>query len=448
MAPGSRGRGRPARRPVTPVEPEVSELVMDCPEVPSPDPVPVAASRTGDRSQILALAKSVKDRMTLFHGGSDPWLARSWLENLTDTFSYISCTEAEQVELAVFHLRDQAVTWWKTQRTVLGDQSLLWSSFREAFEREYFSEAFCMTQRQEFLKLKQGDRSVTEYHTEFTKLSEFYPQMVAQDRDRMHQFIQGLAAYIRLKMSSCTVTTYREALDRALVIETTQRQVTQEREAEKLKGQSSQSSGQKRPAQGSGTRDSSSRQKGKRPAGPSSGSQKKEISKRKCYRCGSDSHRVVDCPSDQAVCYYCKQPGHMIDDCPRRAQLERTDTSASGGRSTQSGQQRIPTRYRAPQQQRSLPATGRMYQIQGREYIVLPSESQPEICYEATPVQQRPPAAQTYGVPPYYVSAADFCTSESDSYRVEVIYSSASCTAVQHGGWSSVCRHTRGGTAG
>ncbi|XP_074562887.1 uncharacterized protein LOC141819501, partial [Curcuma longa] len=363
----------------------------------------MVASQMGSRSRILALAKSVKERMTTFHGGSDPWLARSWLENVIEVFTYITCTEAEQVELAVFHLRDQAATWWKTQRTVLGDQSLSWSSFREVFEAEYFSETFCVDQCQKFLQLKQGDRSVNEYHTEFTKLSEFCPQMVARDRDRMQHFIRGLAAYIRLKMSCCIVTTYREALDRAQHIESTQRQVTQERDAEKSKGQSSRSSGQKRPAQSSDTRDSSGRQKGKRPAGPSSGSQRKEISERKCFRCGSDSHRVSDCPSDQSVCYYCKQPGHMIGDCPRRAQLERTDTSASGGQSTQPGHRRVPSIFRAPQQQRSLPTTGRMYQIQGREYMLLPVDSQSEICYEATPVQQQPPAAQTYSVPPYYV---------------------------------------------
>ncbi|XP_074581054.1 uncharacterized protein LOC141837572 [Curcuma longa] len=212
---------------------------MDSPEIPLPDSIPVAVNKTGDKSRILALAKSVKDQITLFHGGSDSLLARSWLENLTGTFAYITCTEAEQVELAVYHIRNQTIKWLKTQRTVLGDRGLSWLSFREAFEMEYFSAAFCMAQRQEFLNLKQGDRSVTKYHTEFSRFLEFCPQLVTQDHDRMLQFTQGLATYIRLKMSSCTVSTYREALDRALIIETTQRQVTWERDVEKSKGLSS-----------------------------------------------------------------------------------------------------------------------------------------------------------------------------------------------------------------
>ncbi|XP_074574067.1 uncharacterized protein LOC141830559 [Curcuma longa] len=185
------------------------------PEIPLTDSVPATASKSVDLSRIPLLAKSVKDRLTLFHGGSDPWLARSWLENLTDTFVYISCIEAEKVELAVYHLRDQAVTWWKTQRIVLGERRFILVIIPRGFGEHYFPAAFSQAQRQEFLSLKQGDRSVTDYHIEFSRLVEFCPHLVARDSDQMFQFTQGLTAYIRLKMSSCPISTYREALDRA-----------------------------------------------------------------------------------------------------------------------------------------------------------------------------------------------------------------------------------------
>ncbi|XP_042453501.1 uncharacterized protein LOC122038022 [Zingiber officinale] len=142
-----------------------------------------------DRARIPLLARSVKDRVTLFPGGADPWAARSWLRNLESTFGYMSCTDEEKVELAVYHLRDQA----------------------------------------EFLNLKQGDRSVLEYNAEFSRLAEFCPQLVAQDYDRMHQFTQGLAAYIRIRMSGFPGSSYREVLDRALYIEMTQQQVALEK---------------------------------------------------------------------------------------------------------------------------------------------------------------------------------------------------------------------------
>ncbi|XP_042472335.1 uncharacterized protein LOC122054997 [Zingiber officinale] len=172
-----------------------------------------------DRARIPLLARSVKDRFTLYQGGADPWPARSWLKNLESRFGYMSCTDEEKVELAAYHLRDQAITWWDMQKTIFGEQHIMWSMFRDAFERQYFPATFCLAQRQEFLNLKQGDRSVMEYNAEFCRLAEFCPHLVAHDYDRIQQFTQGLATYIRIRMSGFPGTSYREVLDRALFIE-------------------------------------------------------------------------------------------------------------------------------------------------------------------------------------------------------------------------------------
>ncbi|XP_042396513.1 uncharacterized protein LOC121986624 [Zingiber officinale] len=169
--------------------------------IPSAFPTPATTDWMRDRARIPLLARSVKDRFTLYLGGADPWAARSWLKNVESTFEYLSCTDEEKVELAAYHLRDQAVTWWDMQKTIFGEQRITWAMFRDAFERQYFPATFCLARRQEFLNLKQGDRSVMEYNAEFCRLAEFCPHLVAQDYDRMQQFTQGLAAYIRIQMS-------------------------------------------------------------------------------------------------------------------------------------------------------------------------------------------------------------------------------------------------------
>ncbi|XP_042423433.1 uncharacterized protein LOC122011059 [Zingiber officinale] len=207
------------------------------PTLPPVAPIPTATSWTKDRARIPLLARSVKDRFTLFYGVPDPSVAHSWLGNVEDTFEYLSCTEEEKAELAAYHLRDQVVTWWKMQKSLFGDQSITWTLFRETFERQYFPAPYRMARRQEFLSLKQGDRSVMEYEAKFNRLAEYCPQLVAQDSDRLDQFIQGLAAYIRIRMSGFTPSTYREALDRALMIEMTQQRVSQERGKDKQKAQ-------------------------------------------------------------------------------------------------------------------------------------------------------------------------------------------------------------------
>lgn len=47
-----------------------------------------------------------------------------------------------------------------------------------------------------------------EYNTEFSRFAKFCPHMVTQDNDRMFHFTQGLATYIRIRMSGSTINTY------------------------------------------------------------------------------------------------------------------------------------------------------------------------------------------------------------------------------------------------
>ncbi|XP_042408598.1 uncharacterized protein LOC121997962 [Zingiber officinale] len=138
-----------------------------------------------DQARIPLLARSIKDRFTLFQGSADPWVAHSWLKNLESTFGYMNCTDEEKVELAAYHLRDQAVTWWDMHKMIFGERHTTWSMFRDAFERQYFPATFCLARRQEFLNLKQGDRSVMEYNAEFSRLTDVCPYLVTQDYDRM-----------------------------------------------------------------------------------------------------------------------------------------------------------------------------------------------------------------------------------------------------------------------
>ncbi|XP_042437094.1 uncharacterized protein LOC122023064 [Zingiber officinale] len=202
----------------------------------------------------------------------------------------MSCTDEEKVELAAYHLRDQA----------------------------------------EFLNLKQGDHSVLEYNAEFSRLAEFCPQLVAQDYDRMHQFTQGLAAYIRIRMSGFSGSSYREVLDHALYIEMTQQQVSLEKGNEKQlsqkRGNRSQSSrahsgGSSRPQKTRRTADGGSR--------PSRGD-RKDFGGITCFQCGSKSHTRSNGPLDHAICFYCKLPGHESRNCTLKAQLETPKVTSQG----------------------------------------------------------------------------------------------------------------------
>ncbi|XP_042437104.1 uncharacterized protein LOC122023077 [Zingiber officinale] len=148
-----------------------------------------------------------------------------------------------------------------------------------------------------------------EYNAEFCRLAEFYPHLVAQDYDRMKQFTQGLAAYIRIRMSGFLDGSYREVLDRALFIEMTQQQVNQE------KGHDKQSS-QKRGNKGQSSR------------APSGGSSRPQKTGRTSDGGSHPPHH------DQ------KNFGHESRDCTLKAQLEAPKVTSQGESSSQSRSQR------------------------------------------------------------------------------------------------------------
>ena len=159
--------------------------------------------------------------------------------------------------------------------------------------------------------------------------------------------------------------------------------------------QSSAKETQRKHDQKGPTEGSTRSQKGKRPASEySGGSQKSRKGQNRtgCYRCGSASHKVPECPLEQPVCYYCKQPGHTSRDCTLKAQLEFTDNSNKGGRFSQQRQQRTAPRTQPYGQKQSVPPQSQLYQIQGGVSSVMPSASQypapPVIYYPGVPAQQ------------------------------------------------------------
>ncbi|KAA3470041.1 Gag-Pol polyprotein [Gossypium australe] len=92
----------------------------------------------------------------------------------------MSLTPDECIKCVVSLLRDTAYNWWITLISV------------------YISQCFIDQKRKEFLELKHGRLSVTEYEREFVRLSQNGRECVSTDAIMCKRFIKGLNEDIKL----------------------------------------------------------------------------------------------------------------------------------------------------------------------------------------------------------------------------------------------------------
>lgn len=98
-------------------------------------------------------------------------------------------------------LADEADDWWVGIRPILevGEEVITWAVFKREFLNRYFSEDVRGKKEIEFLELKQGDMSVTEYAAKFVELAKLYPHYSADTAEfsKCIKFENGLRPEIK-----------------------------------------------------------------------------------------------------------------------------------------------------------------------------------------------------------------------------------------------------------
>ncbi|KAA3469596.1 Protein MCM10 [Gossypium australe] len=146
------------------------------PPPPIPQPAPVAPQVVEVvRRERPPIDKIQKQGAEKFQASKDddPERAKSWLENTIRVFDELLCTLEECIKCAVSLLRDSAYQWWNTLVSVVPRERVSLEFFQEEFWKKYISQRFIYQKRKEFLELKQGRITVTEYEREFIRLSKY-----------------------------------------------------------------------------------------------------------------------------------------------------------------------------------------------------------------------------------------------------------------------------------
>ncbi|KAG8474923.1 hypothetical protein CXB51_031618 [Gossypium anomalum] len=100
------------------------------------------------------------------------------LDNTIQVLDELSCTPDECLKCAISLLRDSAYYWWNTLISVVPRERVTWEFFQTEFRKKYISQRFIDQKRKEFLELKQGSMSVTDYERKFVRLSREFVVLV------------------------------------------------------------------------------------------------------------------------------------------------------------------------------------------------------------------------------------------------------------------------------
>ena len=128
----------------------------------------------------------------------------------------MQCPNEDRVKIAGFLLWGSARKWWAYERT---RRRHTWAQFKTAFHTEFYPLAFVETKRLEFETLTQGSMTVSEYERRFRELSDFCPNLVADEVSKNRRFLDGLSEPIALSLSRSDHPTYQSMRDTTLEVE-------------------------------------------------------------------------------------------------------------------------------------------------------------------------------------------------------------------------------------
>src|SRR3954463_5406097 len=190
------------------------------------------AGQRGDRQQQhTTLQQFLANSPPRFAEARDPLEADDWLAEIKKHFKANAVREEDYVTFASFQLQGAAGSWYSTYKDNKGDNVITWDEFVTDFRDTHIPSGLIERKREEFLALRQGDRSVQEYNMAFIRLARYATEEVSTEAKRIARFRGGLATDIKYALTLSTPSLFSEFVDQAI----RQESAEAERSADKRK---------------------------------------------------------------------------------------------------------------------------------------------------------------------------------------------------------------------
>jgi hypothetical protein len=152
-----------------------------------------------------------------FASSPNPLDVDDWLKSVEKMLIIAQCSDWEKVLYASGRLTGPVADWWDSY-TAAHDaaDTIAWAT---QFRNHHIPAGLMKIKKKEFLSLKQGSMSVSEYRDKFIQLSRYAPDEDAEDERKQENFIEGLNGPLQYALVANTFPSFQRLLDKALAIE-------------------------------------------------------------------------------------------------------------------------------------------------------------------------------------------------------------------------------------
>ena len=147
-------------------------------------------------------------------------VADHWFRQVKRVLEAMGITfDATRIRLAMFKLESESQIWWDWAKVSRDLETMTWGDFRGLFMSKFFPTSVRHTKAQEFLKLRQGSKTVLEYVAKFIELVSFGDDYVATDMEKVRKFKDGLKLSIWGKIVGFLIQDMDSMVTTAMAIE-------------------------------------------------------------------------------------------------------------------------------------------------------------------------------------------------------------------------------------
>jgi hypothetical protein len=145
----------------------------------------------------------MKTQPPIFRGSDEPLDADYWISTIEDKLGLFENTDEEKVTFTAHQLQDAAGVWWRGYKAqVAVEHRITWDEFRKAFRDHHIPKSVLKLKRDEFRKLKQGNKLVQEYNNSFNYLTQYPPHDVDDDEKKQDCYMEGLSLKLKAQHSN------------------------------------------------------------------------------------------------------------------------------------------------------------------------------------------------------------------------------------------------------